>query len=253
MEVLLAVVVFSIVLAAINVVFYGAVRLRNKTAAALEAAVPQQHALAIIKRDLANIVLPGGTLFGPLQTTASFGSQTNQSSQSGQSGQPASSVGARPAAASNPNLGLGASSQGQASAEFYTATGLIGDASPWGEVQKVSYYLAQPTNNVVGRDLIRSVTRNLLPTLAEQPEDQWLMSGVESIFFTFYDGTQWGDSWDSTTQPTQLPLAIKVTIQLAPEENERVLPAPIELVVPLPTQASTNQTAQTSQTSGGTP
>src|SRR5436309_5204412 len=61
-EVLIAAAAFAIVLAAINAVFYSALRLRNKTAAALDEALPLQQAVAIIKRDLANIVVPGGTL-----------------------------------------------------------------------------------------------------------------------------------------------------------------------------------------------
>ena len=74
MEILIATVAFAIVLAAINGVFYGALRLRNKSAAALDAAVPLQHTLAIIQRDLAGIVPPGGPLSGALQTSASASS-----------------------------------------------------------------------------------------------------------------------------------------------------------------------------------
>ena len=70
LEVLIAVVIFAIVLAAINAVFYGALRLRNKATEALKNALPMQQALATIKRDLANIVVPGGMLSGMLQTTA---------------------------------------------------------------------------------------------------------------------------------------------------------------------------------------
>src|SRR5258708_18471485 len=69
LDLLIAVAVFAIVLAAINAVFYGALRLRDKTTEALKEALPMQQALAIIKRDLANIVVPGGTLSGLLQTT----------------------------------------------------------------------------------------------------------------------------------------------------------------------------------------
>jgi len=233
-EVLLAVVVFSIVLAAIHLVFYGAIRLRNKTTAALDNAGPLRHTLAIIKRDLANVVVPGGTLSGQLQTTATTGSQPGQSQSAAQS--LTASLRAR----------LGAS-QSQTSPEFYTAVGIIDDTVPWGEIEKVSYYLADPTNNTPGKDLIRTVTRNLLPTLQEEPLDQWLMSGVQDIAFYFYDGTQWLDYWDSTTQTNALPPAIKVQLQLAAEDAAQGPEAMklIELVVPLMGQARTNQTAQT--------
>jgi type II secretion system protein J len=247
-EVLLAVVVFSIVLAAIHMVFYGAIRLRNKTTLALENAAPLRHTLAIIKRDLANVVVPGGTLSGQLQTTTTTtaGSRLGASQSASQS-------------TSQSRLGSlsasGSASQNQTSPEFYTAVGIIDDTAPWAEVEKVSYHLADPTNNTAGKDLFRTVTRNLLPTLQEEPLDQWLMSGVRDIAFYFYDGNQWRDYWDSTTETNALPAAIKVALQLAAEDPARATDAEtvIELVVPLVVQARTNQTTQTTQTTGGQP
>jgi type II secretion system protein J len=165
LELLIAVAVFAIVLASINAVFYGALRLRNKTTEALKEALPMQQALAIIKRDLANIVVPGGQLSGILQTTVTADLLP-----------------------------------GRASPDFYTATGLIDETSPWAEVQKVCYLLADSTDRTGGQDLIRAVTRNLLPAMAmDQPVQQWLMSGVQALKFFYYDGAQWRDSWDSTT------------------------------------------------------
>src|SRR6266480_4592833 len=69
LEILLAILVFSIVLAAIHTVFFSAFRLRNKTSEAIERSLPLQQTLAIIKRDLANLVPPGGLLSGALQST----------------------------------------------------------------------------------------------------------------------------------------------------------------------------------------
>ena len=83
LEVLIASVAFAIVLAAINAVFYGALRLRNKTVDALEQALPMQQALAVIQRDLANLVVPGGTLAGALQTTSITNAVANAVSGSG--------------------------------------------------------------------------------------------------------------------------------------------------------------------------
>jgi len=217
LEVLVAVTVFAIVLAAVNVVLYGALRLRNRAAQSLEQGLPGQQALAIIRRDLANLVVPGGDLSGVLQTS----SITNL-------------VG------------------GQSSPDFYTTTGLIDETSPWAEVQRVSYVLVDSTNRgAAGRDLIRAITRNLLPaTLEEPPAQQWLMSGVQGLTFYYYDGTQWRDSWDSTTPDAttgltnSLPKAIKVQLQPASEQAGPALSAaaPIELVVPIVVQARTNKT-----------
>ena len=224
-EVLLAIVIFSIVLAAIHTVFYGAIQLRNKTTQAVEAGLPLQQTLAVLKRDLANIVLPGGTFFGELQT-----SQTISATNSLDLLSPVDDA-----------------VIGQSTPAFFTASGMINGNLPWGVVQRVQYHLAPPTNNTPGKDLIRSVTRNLLPTLQEQPENQCLMSGIQTIVFSFYDGLQWREYWDSTTETNVLPQGIKVELQLASASSGLGRRAPIELVVPVVLQVGTNQTSLESE------
>lgn len=222
LELLVAVLAFAIVLAAINSVFYGALRLRNKTVAALAESAPLQQAVAILKRDLAGLVRPGGTMLGPLQTTAITNSLA-----------------------------------GQASPDFYTTSGYIDETSPWADVQRVSYALVSGPSGIAGQDLVRAVSRNMLPPagVVEQPMQQWLLSGVQRVGFSYYDGTQWRETWDSTVadpvtgQTNTLPAAIRVQIQMAAKETGPALAqlAPIELVVPLMVQTSTNQTAGVTQ------
>lgn len=230
LEVLIATVAFAIVLASINAVFFSALRLRNRATEAVDRSVPLEHALTIMKRDLANIVPPGGKLFGSLQTTPT----------TGQAGMSASAL-LNNTAASIP---------GQSSPTFYTSTGVIDETSPFAEVEKVSYFLAASTNGSAGKDLFRSVSRNLLPALVDQPVQQPLLGGVQSINFLFFDGSQWRDSWDSTAQQqSKLPQAIKLQMAMASEPGTRAVSAPIELTVPLMVDAGTNATTQTS---GGT-
>jgi len=221
-EVLIAATAFAIVLAAINAVFYSALRLRNKAHESFEAALPLQHTLGVIRRDLANVVLPGGTLFGSLQTTPTANVSNNSSNSGGGS----------------------ITVPGQVSPNFFTTSGIIDETSPFGEVQKVSYVLVDSTNGVLGRDLFRSVSRNLLPSLQAQPTREPLMQGVQAVGFLYYDGTQWRDSWDTTVADLKtgltnvLPQAIKVQISLARQTTRAI--APVELVVPLTLQARTN-------------
>jgi type II secretion system protein J len=227
-ELLLAVAVFAVVLLAIHTVFYSALSLRNRTTAQLEQSVPIQHALDIIKRDLANLMPPGGTFSGPFQSVLLSGSGFGPSS-------PASSNSYRaflPGAVVSPDL--------------YTTTGLINDLAPWGEIVRVNYYLADPTNHSPGRDLVRAVTRNLLPVLEDQPEHQWLLGGIDDLAFLFFDGLEWVDDWDSTTAATPLPSALKIQLWLSTPNATRAASDPIELVVPLLVQARTNQTDSTS-------
>lgn len=219
LEMMLALAVFAIVLAAINGVYFGALRLRNKTSASIEAGLPIQHAVATIKRDLTGLMLPGGTFGGPFQTTP-----TNAMSTA------ADSTGVR------------------VSPDIFTSTGALDERSPFSEVQKVAYYLTAPTNNATGRDLMRTISRNLLPVSNDQPESQLLMAGVDQLAMQFYDGRSWTETWDSTVA-TNLPIAIKVQIVPTPEDGLGQNIVPVEFIVPVMVQARTNVTATT--TGGG--
>jgi type II secretion system protein J len=226
LEILIAVTAFAIVLAAINAVFYGAVRLRNKTAESVDSGLLMQQALVIMKRDLANLLPPGGTFAGELQSTPTAGSLQSSA---------------------NVTSFNNADKAAQISPDIYTTTGTVDEFSPWADIQKVAYLLVDSTNRTVGKDLIRSVTRNLLPpTVEEPPVYQWLMGGIQEVAFYYYDGSQWRDSWDSTAEETKLPTAIKVQISLAVEDRRQPQFPPVELVVPLMVQARTNSTEQAS-------
>ena len=215
-EVLIAILILAMVMAVVHSVFHGALQLRNKTDQAFEDAIPLQHTLTLIKRDLANLALPGGTLTGTFQTSATTSSKTS-ANHSGQ----------------------------QAGPSFYTASGAISDNSSWSEMQKVTYYLTPATSGGNGMDLIRSVTRNLLPVMTEEFSDQRLMGGVNALTFQFYSGSAWVDTWDSTTTSAtstttnMLPQGIRVQLTLAAEAG-KFAPAPIEMVVPVTVQTSTN-------------
>jgi type II secretion system protein J len=197
MEVLIAIAVCAIILAAINTAFYSAVRLRNRTLAALDEATPVELALAKIRHDLANIVAPNptnGAFGGSLSSTVT---QTQF---------------------------------GQISPDFYTATAQIDGLVPFGDVQKIGYGLMPGANG--DRELVRLVSRNLLGTTPETPTPEWLLSGVRSISFHYFDGTQWAEAWDTTTQ-SNLPAAIKVDLELT---NTLM-----HMVVALDTQVRTNR------------
>ena len=246
-ELLLAISIFSIVLVAMSTVFYSALQLRNKTAAAIDEAVPLQRALAVMKHDLANLVAPGGILSGTLQ------SQLMGTGQSSSSSSTSSSSSQSQAAFGSAMTMIPISSAASSSPFFFTSTGTISDAVPWADIQQVCYILTQPTNHAAGMSLVRCSTRNLLPiTSPDLPEREWLLDGVQDMLFLYYDGFQWQNVWDTTQTTNTLPLAIKVQIQLVPEPGSagRLGRSPIELVVPIDVQARTNQTAQATQTGG---
>lgn len=218
-EILLAVAIFAIVLVAINTVFFSALHLRTTTARALDESAPLQQALTLLRRDLLGAVPPGGTLARDFKSGA-IGS----------------------------GLGVANSTAASAGLEIHTSTGVLNDDVPWGDTQKVTYQLREPQDRTraTGKDLIRSVTRNLLPTAEEEPVEQWLMGDVETLEFACYNGTDWRETWDTSLGDSGLPQAIRVRIQLAANRTADIRNRqPLEMLVLLVTRARTNQTQTT--------
>lgn len=216
-EMVLAVGIMAMVLVVINSAFFTALRLRERTADVVDEAQPVQQAVTFLRRDLLCVRPPGGLLAGDFKVGN----------------------------VSEPNMSQ------NAAIELYTATGALRETEPWADVQKVTYELKEPAERTAngGKDLIRSVTRNLLNTVTPEVDDQWIMGGVQDITFECYDGTQWLGTWDTTLGNTNLPVAVRVRIQLAGAGSDGSDQQPIEMVVPIVSQPITNQIQ--AATSGG--
>jgi len=221
-EMILAVGIAALVLAVIGSVFFAALHLRNVAQAAVDEATPVDQALAVMRRDLQCVVTPTNGTSKILSGDFRVGTLTS--------------------------LGI---SQPVA-IEMFTATGAMRDNAPWGDIQKVTYELKDPTDrNSPGKDLYRSVTRNVIAiTSTPDTQEQWMLGGVQKIEFSCYDGSQWSDIWDTTgitSVNTNLPVAVRVRIQLA--GNNPANTQPIEILVPIDSQSRTNMVFTT--TSGG--
>ena len=209
MELILAAGIMAIVLVAINGIFFSAMRLRESVTEAVEGSLPVQQACDTLRRDLACAMPP--TTNGVFSGDFKVGGVTS--------------------------LGLNQ----PVDIELYTTTGALRTDEPWGEVQRVTYELRLPIDrSASGKDLIRSVTRNLLATIPPQPDDQWMMGGVQSVEYSCYDGTQWRDSWDTTAGDTNLPTAVRVRIQLTGSNGGPGNGQPLEIIVPIDSQSRTN-------------
>ena len=214
-EVLLAVGIFAIVLFAINTVFFSALKLERATTRAVDERLPLNQALAILRRDLQGAVQP---MTNSTLLTRDFKSGGRSS--------------------------FGSAAGG--SLEFYTTTGVISDDAVWSDLQKVRYELVVSSDraNAKGQELVRIITRNILATTTEQQDEQLLVSGVESIEFLCYNGSDWRSTWDTTAGDTGLPLAVKVRVQLATENPAvKLSREPLELLVPITTVLLTNSLA----------
>jgi general secretion pathway protein J len=211
-EILLAVTIFAIVLLAINTVFYTALKLERGTYRSLDERLPLNQALGLLRRDLQGAV-------PPLTNSAILVTDFRASG------------------------GGGLASSQAGSLEFYTTTGSLREEEPWGDLQKVRYELVEPTapNNAAGLDLVRTVTRNILPVTTAESTGQWLMGGVERLEFQCFNGTDWRETWDTTMGDTGLPLAVRVRLLLAVTNGvTSSVREPLELLVPLITQMRTN-------------
>jgi general secretion pathway protein J len=211
-EMILAVGVAALVLAVIGSVFFTALHLRDVTQAAVDGATPVDQALSVMRRDLQCAVTPTNGTSKILSGDFRVGTLTSP-------------------AISQP-----------VAIEMYTATGALRDNAPWADIQKVTYELRDPTDrNAPGKDLYRSVTRNVMATTMPDVNDQWMLGGVQSVEFSCFDGSQWSDTWDTTgitSVNTNLPVAVRVRIQLA--GNNPATTQPIEMLVPIDSQSRTN-------------
>ena len=211
-EMILAIGVAAMVLIAVNTALFASLRLRDATQNVVDAAAPLDQTVTFIRRDLQCMVTPTNGTSKVLSGSFRAG-----------------------------NISSAGVSESVA-VEMFTATGALSANSPWADIQRVTYELKQPNDrNAVGRDLYRSVVRNLLTLTTPDVQDQLMLSGVQDIKFTCFDGAVWQETWDTTgltSTETNLPLAVRVDIQMA--GNNAATAQPIELVVPIDAQMRTN-------------
>ena len=105
------------------------------------------------------------------------------------------------------------------SISFY-CTGQESHATVKGDFKLVEYALADDPNNPGHGILVRRVTTNLLSPTQIDPTDEPICRNVESIAFSYFDGSNWTDTWDSTQQDNTLPIAVKMTLQLTSSSAE---------------------------------
>jgi type II secretion system protein J len=217
-EMILAIGIAAIVLIAVSAVFFTSLHLRDDASDMVDAATPIDATVTFLKRDLQCCVTP-----------------TNGTSKVWSGGFRAGD-GLTSAGVSDP-----------VAIEMFTATGALSDSQPWGDIQRVTYELKNSTDaSAPGKDLYRSVLRNLLAVSTPTADDQLMLRGVASVKFSCYDGATWQDAWDTTSPTavnTNLPLAVRVTIQMAGNANAQ----PVEIVVPIDSVSRTNMVLAATQ------
>jgi len=216
LELLIASMVGAIVLLVINATYFGALRLHNATNERIDTDLVLQRALGLVQRDLAGLRVPAGTVTPPAGTFSGQFQDTPTNSPTQEF------------------------SDMRVSPDLYTSSGEVDGWSPFSEVQIVAYFLAPTTDGSNTKNLVRAVTRNLLPVQEPATEEQILLTGVMDAEFNYYDGNEWTNTWDSTVTST-LPTAIRFSLTLANRDSSQAVPQPIELVVPVLVSTTTSQ------------
>ena len=215
---ILAIGVAAIVLIAVNAVFFTSLHLRDDTSDMVDAATPIDATVTFLKRDLQCVVTPTNGTSKVLSGAFRVGDNITSDG------------------VSDP-----------VAIEMFTATGALSDSQPWGDIQRVTYELKNSAvAGATGRDLYRSVLRNLLAVSTPTVDDQLMMRDVTSVKFSCYDGAVWQDAWDTTSATavnTNLPLAVKVEIQMAGNANAQ----PIEMIVSIDSVSRTNMVLAATQ------
>ena len=217
-ELVLAMAACATLLVAIYTFFSSAVHLRNDLTERTREARVRAHAAGVIRNDLRNAIVSGGTLAATLE-----GSQQ-------------STDGSFPGYL-----------------KFNTTTTPDADEVPNPDVQQIEYYIVTDpaaADQKAGM-LVRAHDRNLLATTTEEAVEEPLLAGMESMEVEFYDGTDWQDSWSVTTDSKTLPEAVRVRIHPARKTAGDFVPPPIEVLVPWTVEAAVETTA--TATTGGTP
>ena len=216
-EVLFAALAFAIVLAAVNAVFYGSLKLRERADEKQKENLPRLQSLELLKRDLRAAFYSEGFRADRFQC--------------------------------EPSRGLGVLAD---QIQFFAKTGTTDQSAPWPEVQQIEYYLApanKPLENQNRLELVRAVTRNLLAPTYQPPEEQRLVSGVSAFQLSFFDGETWMTSWNSELQTPALPKAVQIYLEFAPtNQSDNPLPPSLTQIVSIPAEPRTAKDEETEAT-----
>ena len=240
-EVMLASVAAAIILVAVYGLFHRAIKMRDSAMQRVKDSRLRARAEAIIGNDLRNAVMSGGILASSLE---------------------GGSDGAGAAGGAG-----GASDSGSGGyLKLMTTGGKDTTDETYGDVEQVEYYVEKDGTDAGATTgtLVRLVTRDLLDTTPSVTHEERILSGVSSFQVSFYDGTEWEQSWvlggsnsgttsggstasaASTSGTTEaLPDAIKVDVQQAPATDAGQPPAPLEIIQPwtaIPFLSGTNFT-----------
>jgi hypothetical protein len=140
-------------------------------------------------------------------------------------------------------------------------------AVPSGDQRRIAYWLASSGTGLARQELplVTSDDAGTAPGTGENDDQYVLAPEVQSLTFSYFDGTNWNDTWDGTTAggndnvPIGPPVAIAVVVGLAPPgtpPGTTVDPDKVKTyrhVIFLPTSNGPTTTQPQTTTSGSQP
>ena len=220
-EILVASLAATLILVAVYGIFQRAVKTRDHATARIHQALQRERTASILRNDLRSAFLSGGVL----ASTMEGGAQSPKSRFPGY-------------------------------LRFTATTGRDHPDEAYGDVQQVEYSVSENAASSSGAadnstgTLVRTRTRDLLADVPQVVSDEQILAGVQTFEVTFFDGSDWQQSWQVSGTAATLPQAIRIRIQQAAPSEQIPTPPPLEILVPLNTEALTSSTASTT---GGTP
>jgi type II secretion system protein J len=179
LEVLVATTLISILAGSLYATLSIAFKARRSAIASVEPVRKADLTLGLLGEDLRSAAVPNGRLAGP------FAGQDGTDDRGHDSD----------------------------SLAFYGTTRSPEAAEGIGDIQKVEL-LCEPSDDGETQVLVRCVTTNLLSPTTVEPQREILCRSVYAFNLRYFDGSDWLDTWDSTTVDNVLPSAIEVTLQL---------------------------------------
>jgi hypothetical protein len=76
------------------------------------------------------------------------------------------------------------------------------------------------------------------------PEPQPILQNVQKLTFSYFDGTNWNDAWNSVLMYSNTPAAIKLRVDFFVPRGGAAATAPLQLVIPVLPPPGTNNAAQ---------
>ncbi|MBX3110692.1 MAG: hypothetical protein KF857_01680 [Fimbriimonadaceae bacterium] len=99
---------------------------------------------------------------------------------------------------------------------------------PQGGLTEVSLSLTAVGSDATGSGLYLRTQRPADGDPTQGGYESLLLAGVTDISFEFWDGTEWTDTWDTTTGVRRLPAVVRITYTLDGETDSRVMTVRLE-------------------------